>query len=104
MAMSPSSCATPSLPITAGLEAEALAIVLPETIAWNRRGTEICAKPVALVDETLARLGWSGAKLAAIERQRLRSIKADIPGAFARCPPQSLPYRRPVGVGWLPLT
>lgn len=63
----------------AGLEAEVIAIAPAEVIAWNRRGTETYAEPVALVDQTLVRLGWPEHKLAAIERQRQRAAMATAP-------------------------
>ncbi|CDM60270.1 MULTISPECIES: hypothetical protein [Rhizobium] len=56
----------------AALEPSVLVIAPKEAVAWNRRGTNVYPEPVALVDETIARLNFSTSQLAAIERQRLR--------------------------------
>lgn len=56
----------------ARLEAEVLAIAPAHAIAWNRRAMPAYDEPVALVDQTLSRLGLSAGEVAATERQSVR--------------------------------
>lgn len=58
----------------ARLEAEVLSLAPEHAIAWNRRRMASYDEPTELVDITLRRLGWGSGALAAIERQRLRSL------------------------------
>lgn len=58
----------------ARLEAEVLSLAPERAIAWNRRRMPSYDEPTELVDATLRRLGWGSGALAAIERQRLRSL------------------------------
>lgn len=71
------------------LEAAVLKIAPPHVIAWNRRGMDVYAEPVDMVDATIRRLGFGAAELAAIERQRQRSLMGS--GTVAR--PTALPVR-----------
>ncbi|MFC2970188.1 exonuclease domain-containing protein [Acidimangrovimonas pyrenivorans] len=78
----------------AALEAEVLAIAPPDAIAWNNRGMAPYAEPGELVDATLRRLGLSDAELAALERQRRRSLGENIhpaPPSSRRPPVSSMP-------------
>ena len=73
------------------LEAAVLKIAPPHVIAWNCRGMDVYAEPVDMVDSTIRRLGFGAAELAAIERQRQRSLMGS--GTVAR--PTALPARTP---------
>jgi len=56
----------------ARIEQEVIALAPAPAIAWNRRAMDAYEEPVALVDETLSRLGFGPAELAALDRQRRR--------------------------------
>ena len=71
----------------AHLEAAVLNIAPAQVIAWNRRGMDVYAEPVDLVDATIRRLGFGAAEQAAIERQRLRCLTGSFPSARPTAPP-----------------
>ncbi|RMF10406.1 MAG: hypothetical protein D6763_05795 [Alphaproteobacteria bacterium] len=77
----------------AQLEAEVLALAPEHAIAWNRRRMQAYEEPADLVEATLRRLGWGGAKLAAIERQRLRFL-ASKSGPVAASTSEPTPVRQ----------
>lgn len=70
----------------ARLEAEVLSLAPDHAIAWNRRRMQAYGEPVDLVEATLRRLGWGARELAAIERQRLRSLSAMVGPVAAPAP------------------
>lgn len=56
----------------AALEAQVIALAPAEATAWNFRGMEAYAEPVALVDILIERLGLSPVERAALSRQKAR--------------------------------
>jgi len=74
----------------ARLEAEVLALAPDHAIAWNGRKMQAYDEPADLVDATLRRLRWGRQELAAIERQRQRSLgKATSPAPTITPIPQT---------------